>query len=88
MNDKEAPMNVAMTVEPEEHGYGQHSIIVERGNGDSVQYMVLTDMELDQLACMIENHRAHNRTASAEFADPTGRPPVIEEQHGPYGVVS
>ena len=82
-------MNVAMTVEPEKDGYGQHSIIVERGNADSVQYMVLTDMELDQLACLIENYRSNDLTVvSAEFADHTGRPPVIQEQHGPYGVVS
>jgi hypothetical protein len=81
-------MNVAMTVEPHPHGHGQHLIIVERGNGDSVQVMILTDMEIDQLACLIDNYRALGGFASAEFADPTGRPHVIQEQHGPYGVVS
>src|ERR1035441_11069827 len=39
-----------MTVELDPGGRGHHMIIVERGNGDSVQSMILTDMEIGQLA--------------------------------------
>jgi hypothetical protein len=67
-------VNVAMTVELDPGGRGHHMIIVERGNGDSVQSMILTDMEIGQLACLIENYRSQLvGHVSVEFADPAER---------------
>jgi hypothetical protein len=72
-------MDAAMTVEPEPHGYGQHLVTVERGNAESVQTLILTDMELMQLECLLENYRATGMTVAVRFVDPSGRPPVIQE---------
>jgi hypothetical protein len=83
------PAKVAMTAEPAPDGYGQHMLTVERGNADSVQVMILTDLELMQVECLIANYRASGcRAASARFADHSGRPHVVQEEHGRYGVVS
>src|ERR1039458_9678751 len=64
-----------MTVELDPGGRGHHMIIVERGNGDSVQSMILTDMEIGQLACLIENYRSQLvGHVSVELADPAEGP--------------
>lgn len=79
---------VAMTVEHEPHGYGQNMITVERGNGGSVQCMILTDTEFQQLMAMGSTYLALESAQRASFEDASGRPPVIQEEHGAYGVVN
>jgi hypothetical protein len=79
---------VALTIEPLPYGYGQHMITVERGNGDWVQCVILTDAELARLETLIADYRASGRSASARFTDVSGRPPAVQEAHGRYVVVS
>ena len=67
------PAKVTMTAEAEPHGYGQHMITVERGDADSVQCMILTDVELMQVECLIANYRASGSTVHVGFADRSGR---------------
>ena len=66
--------DVAMTIEPEPHGHGRHMITVERGKAESVQVMILTDMEFSQLMVLGEDYSATLRTVHASFSDETGRP--------------
>ena len=77
-----------MTIEHEPHGYGQHMVTVERGNADSVQCMILTDLELMQLAAMISTYLHTESAVHVRMHDGTGRPPVIQEEHGAFGVVN
>lgn len=67
------PVEVAMTAEPAPRGYGQHRITFERGNAAVVQTMTLTDLELAQLACLLENYQAALSAVHVRFADHTGR---------------
>jgi hypothetical protein len=84
------PVKVTMTAEPEPHGYGQHMITVERASDRrrGVQRMTLTGLELMQVECLIANYRASGQAAHAAFPDHSGRPAVIQEEHGRYGVIS
>jgi hypothetical protein len=79
---------VAMTIEPEPHGYGQHMITVERGNADWVRFLPLTDAELAQTEALIAAYRASGQSATARFTDVSGRPPAIQDKRGGHAVVS
>ena len=64
---------VVMTAEPRPDGYASHLLTVERGNADSVQILQLTDLELAELTCLLENYQAVLSTVSMKFTDHTGR---------------
>jgi hypothetical protein len=84
--------DVTLTIEPNEHGYGQNMLTVERDGAEWERVtgcLILTDGELEQVACLIENHRDGNAmgagTVTIRFADSTGRCSVKGCQHAPGG---
>jgi hypothetical protein len=75
-----AGTGVAMIIEPERHGYAQHMITVQRDGPEwegVTGCLMLTGGEMEQLACLIENHRdgiaMGAETVTIRFTDTTGR---------------
>jgi hypothetical protein len=71
-------VEVTITAEPHPTGYGQHMITVERGSGGAgdgewVQAVILTDLELVQLAAVLETYQSALSTVTTRFADHSGR---------------
>ena len=79
--------DVTLTIEPEEHGYAQNMLTVVRDGPDwegVTGCMFLTDGELEQVACLIQNHRDGKEmgaeSVTIRFTDTTGRPPRIRQE--------
>jgi hypothetical protein len=66
-------VEVAMTAEPCQDGYAQHLVTVERGEAETVQCMILTDLELVQLSAVLETYQKSGSTVTTKFADHSGR---------------
>lgn len=71
--------DTTLTIDEEEHGYGQHMITVEREGLDFGGCIILTDSELAPLAPLIGQYRTAQEVfpaaISVTFPDQSGRTP-------------
>lgn len=66
-------VEVTMTAGPSPDGYAQHMVTVEHGGTERVGFLLLTDLELVQLAAVLETYQKSGSTVTTRFADHSGR---------------